>query len=1272
MKKFGFITLTLCLLVVSALGQTNTGGLVGTVSGPDGVIPGANITITDNQTKAEKTFVASGDGAFSVPQLAVGLYTVKISAPGFKTFVATDLKIDVGRQFSLNPTLEVGGITESVTVVAGTDIVNSTTGELSSTVSPRQVLELPLNGRNPLSLVGLQAGAAPNRGNGSEIINGGRTASTDFTRDGINIQDVFIRNGFVPDTPTVDNTGEFTVVTLNAGAEQGFGSSHIQLVTPRGGDAYHGALFLYNRNSKFSANNFFSNAAGNFGPNETAVLQGRANVGDPRQGRAFLNRNQFGGKVGGPLPLPYFGEGTPILLKKKAFFFFSYEKYILRQQASVTRTILLPDARNGIFSYKPTGTPAAGQCISFVGGVCKVNVLSGAGLTGPIPGVSANSLGVLPLDPLVQSRFISRTPTAGNRPDLGDGLNTTGFGFNQSDPEDRKDYTGRIDAEINDSNSVNGVYRFNQTTDARTDIDTSFNSTALAKTDAPVKFMALAWNSRFAGSFNNEARGGFQLAPVAFINDVLPQAPFLLSSLTFGLTNPEVNFRDQGRDVKTYNLQDNASWVKGNHSFRFGGTWQMYKVRSFNNAAVGIPTYALTTVNNLNTPRLANLFPGTISAADRNNADLLRYLLGGVIGSGNIAANVTSRTSGFVPGARLDRNLEYSNYAAYIGDQWRVGPRFTLNLGLRYELYTPLKTTDGLYLEPVLGSDPVASVLDPNGTYNFVGVNSGHEGEFVKTDKNNFVPSVSFAYSPSFENGFLHKLTGEGGQTVIRGGFRVSYVNDEYIRSIDNAVGQNAGLTTTAFARQGGVFTGSQDLNDRLSGNLSPTVAPPFVTPPITYAFNNVAGTNFGTVFAVDPNLQISREMEYNFGIQREIGFQTAIEVRYVGSFSNDLVRTIDYNQIDIRANGFSADFNRAVQNEIASRPPNGGLGTGNIFGNPACFASGVCQTLTVIPNLTTLGQSTVQSQVTLGTPAETALSLIQNGRTGTVRFLPNPGTGVGNLVTNAGKLRYNALQAELRRRMSGGLYFQANYTFQKILTDVTDDGINQTRVAPYLDNQNQHIDYNRASYDTTHFFNFNGIYELPFGKGKRFLSEGGWVNQVVGGWQLGSILQITSGAPLSFLDARGTLNRTARSNNQTATTNLTKDQIKDLIGYRNVNGNLYFIDPAVIATSGRAANGFESPTFTGQAFFNVNPGQTGNLERLFINGPMFWNWDASILKNFRISETTRFQIRVEAFNVTNSTRFNAPTLNINSTSFGKLTSAASPRVLQFVGRFEF
>lgn len=1291
-KRLLLVTLATCCAALAAWAQSSGGSLVGTVASADGVVPGATIVITDNQTNKQRTITATADGTFALPQLDVGTYTVKVTASGFKTYTAEAVKIDVGREYSLNVTLEVGGVEESVTVTAGADVLNATSAELSNTVSPRQVLELPLNGRNPLSLVGLQPGAAPNRGNGSEIINGGRTSSTNFVRDGINVQDIFIRNGFVADTPTVDNTGEFTVVTQNAGAELGYGSSQIQLVTPRGGSAFHGALWLYNRNSYFTANNFFSNAAGRYVATDPAVIQGRALVGEERQPRAFLNRNQFGGKIGGPLPLPRFGEGGSAIVRDKGFFFFSTEKFILRQQTPKTTTILLPNARTGLFSYRPTGTPAAGQCITFMNGICTVNVLSGAGLSGPIP---TSSLGALPLDPLIQSRFLSQLPTGGNRSDIGDTLNTTGLGFNQSDPEDRKEFTTRVDVQLTEKHSINGVYRFNRTVDARTDIDTSFNTTAQANTDAPIDFGSFGWVAS-SNRFTNELRGGFQLANVAFINDVLPSQPFLVGGIPL-ITSPEVTFRDQGRDTSTVVFADNANFLTGSHSIRFGGDIQRFKVRSFGLAGVGIPTYNISTVNNPSTPRLdAGLFPGGIALNDRNNADALRYLLGGVVGGGTIAANVTSRNAtGYTPGAALDRNLAYNTFSVYAGDQWRVRPQLTLNYGLRYEYYTPLKTTDGLYLEPVLSDDAVGSILNPNGVYDFVGRNSGTENEFVKPDKDNFSPNISFAYTPNFKNKLLGAAFGDG-RTVIRGGFRMGYVNDEYIRSIDNAVGQNAGLSATANAVQniGGVDTAS--LNARF--NALPAIVPPDFTPiPRTFAQNNTAAFNrFGTVFGVDPNLQVQRTFEYNFGIQREIGFQTALEVRYVGSRSNQLVRTIDYNQIDIRSNGFAADFNRAVANERATRVtnPNGTITPGNILGNDACIASGACQRLTVIPNLPTAGQGTIQTQVTLGTPAETALALIQNAQTGALRFLPNPNSGVINLVLNGGRMRYNALQTELRRRFSAGLYFQANYTFQKILTDVTDDGISQARVAPYLDNQNPRLDYARAPYDTTHTFNFNGIYELPFGQGKRFLDRGGLINQLFGGWQLTSIVQIASGTPLSILDPRGTLNRTGRSANQTANSSLSKEEIKELIGVYKVEpsntqgipAGIYYINPSVIAPSGRASNGFGAATFPGQVFFNVEPGQTGTVERFFINGPRFWNWDASLIKNFRIlardQQDVRFQLRIEAFNVTNSTRFraaaagvaetNSTIFNINSTTFGRLTSASSPRIVQFVGRFEF
>ncbi|HQU94207.1 MAG TPA: carboxypeptidase-like regulatory domain-containing protein, partial [Pyrinomonadaceae bacterium] len=211
MKRLFFVLAMVSLFAFTIAAQT-TGRLIGTVSGPDGLLPGATVLVTDNQTGREFTAVADGDGSFRFDQLSFGTYTVRITQQGFKTFVANDLKIDANREYSLKPVLEIGAVDAVVTVQAGADIVNSSNAELSNTVSPRQVLELPINGRNPLALLNLQAGVNPT----SSSINGQRSSSQNYTRDGINIQDNFIRTGaFVQDRPTVDDTGEFAVITQN-------------------------------------------------------------------------------------------------------------------------------------------------------------------------------------------------------------------------------------------------------------------------------------------------------------------------------------------------------------------------------------------------------------------------------------------------------------------------------------------------------------------------------------------------------------------------------------------------------------------------------------------------------------------------------------------------------------------------------------------------------------------------------------------------------------------------------------------------------------------------------------------------------------------------------------------------------------------------------------------------------------------------------------------------------------------------------------------------
>jgi hypothetical protein len=1287
MKRFTLAVLTLCLFTVSAFAQGTTGRLVGNVAGPDGNIAGATIVAKDNQTGKEQTVQATADGTFSIQQLEFGTYTVTITAPGFKTFSSTNLKIDAGRDYTLNATLEVGNISETVEVIAGADVVNSSNGELSTSVSARQVKELPINGRNPLNLLNLIAGSNPT----SSSINGQRSSSVNYTRDGLNVQDNFIRNGFVSDQPTVDDTGEFTVITQNAGAEYGSGSTQVLLVTPRGGGDFHGNVFEFNRNARFAANNFFNNLNG--------------------VGRSALKRDQFGGTISGPSILPRFGEGGPAVIRGHAFFFANYEGFRLTNQAPITTTTLLPAARTGSFTY-----------IDNAGVTRTVNVLNGSGFaTGLTPGQG----GVLTVDPLIQSRILDPMPTAGNGA-------LTGINFLQAltiqrgNPEVRNAATGRFDVDINERNSFNFIYKYNKNADARTDIAAGFSNEVFNTQGGPTILYVGAYQMTPTPSFSNEVRGGYQLSKPFFLSTTDPRSlPFLLSIPL--ATNPEPSFQSQGRNTKYYNIQDNASYTFGNHTMRFGGQGQFYRIQSINNAG-STPTYSITTTGNTATPGLVSAnFPGGINSTDLARANSLRYLLGGVIGSGSQTLYATSATSGFVKGATQIRNLNYNNYAGYVSDQWRVSPKLTLNLGLRYELYSPLNNPDQVTLEPVVpaGADPIATILNPIGTFQPVGGNAGHKGDFAKADKNNFGPNISFAYSPSFKNRFLGGMFPGEGKTVIRGGYRVDYVNDEYVRSQDNASLNNAGLGVFgASARLGGTSTGSTQFRVIGAGNAlgaAPIFVPTSAFSPggsgtRTFLENNVAagagvGSIGGTISLIDPNFQAQRNYEYNFGLQREIGFQSVIEVRYVGGYSKELTRSIDYNQLEIIKNGFLTDFMKAQQNCRLQGATIAGTGDPILRCTSAAFNPLIAgsQQLPVFDRLDAAGlltNSVILTPIRNGTPGALAETYVLNGFTG-VSFLANPNSGVVNFTTNGGRFNYNSLQVEYRRRFTKGLSLQANYTFQKILTDVTGstDEVNQTRVEPYLNNADQSRDYGRAIYDRTHTFNFNGQYELPFGKGKRFLNEGGVLDRIVGGFQLSSIVNISSGVPTGIIDGRGTLNRAGRSATQPATTSLTARQVQDLFGVFKTPNGVFIINPSVLfatatapgqptlsgfdlnqplpagytITSVRGANPVGTAPFAGQVFFPNVAGSTGNMQRNAFNGPIYANWDAGILKNIRLTETTHLQLRAEMFNVLNHANFfagsNPGILDVGSTSFGRLTSSGSvysPRIMQFGIRFEF
>ncbi|HEY6118480.1 MAG TPA: carboxypeptidase-like regulatory domain-containing protein, partial [Pyrinomonadaceae bacterium] len=596
MKRFALAVLMSCLFAVAALAQSSNGTLVGTVSDASGVIPNATVVVKDTKTGKERTVQTTDQGGFTVPDLDVGNFTVTVTSPGHKTYTATEVKIAVGMEYSLTVVMEVGDLKENVTVVAGADIVNTTNPELATTIGPRQLLELPLLTRNPLALILTSAGTASNPSQGTTI-NGQRTSSTNIVRDGVNINDNFIRSNatdFAPQRPSVDDIGEFTISSQNS-ADAGFGAAQLNLSTPRGSNGFHGALFEYNRNSHFASNSFFNNATGVYAANDPLVLAGIKVAGTPKNPRPFRNRNQFGGKVSGPI------------LKNKLFFFGYYEGLRDRVTSNKLTTTLLPAALTGGFTYNRSDN----------GALQTVNILA-----------PAFGTGITTIDPTVQSRLLSRLPL-GNTTEAGDARNTTGYRFAQQANQDRNSYTTRIDYDINSNHSIYGVYNHVGEANLRTDIDNSFNQVPLATQPSTNNFVSLGWRGTFSSKLTNELTGGtFKSVPVFHSAEPSKTNNFIVPTL---VTNPEVTFLDQGRAVRTTNVQDNVTYLRGDHSLRFGGQFQNVYIDAFNDAGI-TPTYNLGT--NINTPQIstaqfnnAALFPGGVPTAQRGTANSLLALL---------------------------------------------------------------------------------------------------------------------------------------------------------------------------------------------------------------------------------------------------------------------------------------------------------------------------------------------------------------------------------------------------------------------------------------------------------------------------------------------------------------------------------------------------------------------------------------------------------------------------------------------------------------------
>lgn len=1190
------LSLAICLPVpVSA--QTTLGRIVGTArDGSGAVVPGATVTVVSLATGEALTAVSQDDGAFVFPQLRPGRYTVKLELSGFKSVTYTDVRIEPGQEYSLAAKLDIGDLAEVVQVTAGVDLVHTTTPEVTTTVRQEQIVELPLNARNPIELIRLQAGVPGVAARQSTAINGGRPTWTQVTQDGINIQDNFIRTNsldFVPNRPTSDIIGEFTIVTNTQGVDSAGGSSQIRMVTPSGSNEFHGSAFEFNRHSRFGANSWFNNRDGIEKP--------------------YLNRNQFGGRVGGPV-------------KKGTLFFFSYYEGF-RQSVEATPNNQIPrndDYLTGVFRYRSPGSSE----------VRSVNVLQ---------------LGGLPLDRAIQQQVTSRIRSASavNNSDVGDGLNRGGYRFNQEDITSRNYFGLRMDLNAGAAHRFEGTFTRLTDVDDRTDLD-SIHERPVVFTDATTKFFVGAWRWTATSRLQNEFRVGANLAPVAFEStETFDPQLFTAASLS-NLTSPVATFQPQGRDTRTFQYIDTATYVTGNHTVQFGGSLQNIRVNPYNYAG-RFPTVTLgfSGAAPASVQLSASQFPGGISAADLAAANQHLAFLSGTVSQVSQTFQVESATSGFVPGIPNDRNYTLNNWNAYVQDNWRLKSNFTLRAGIKWEYFSPLVEDDNLNLLPVLNGRPARDVLlDPNGVVDFV------NGGFYNPDRNNFGPTIGFAWDP-FKNG----------RTSVRGAYTLAFVNEETITVGRNAAIGNAGLDSTG--------TRTNIYAQMAAG--TPVVPVPAYKVPRTYA-DQLGLSLSSAAFTVDPDIQQPKVHQFNVSVEREIGWNTAVEARYVGTLGRGIWRGVDYNQVNIEG-AFLQDFTRARQNGFLA------LAANNVF-DPA-FNANIpgSQPLTVIPGFGGgfLTNATVRSNIQQGQVASLADFYLTTAATAAMArasFYPNSGIYAADLILNGGTSDYHALQIEARRRFANGVFWQANYTFSNAMSD--SQGTAQSRFEPFLDNARPELERTRTEFHVTHVLNANAIWELPFGRDRRWLDRGGIVDAIVGGWQLSTIMHWQSGTPISLLAPRGTFNRGGRSDRAMAFSDLSRGQIQDLFGIQTLpDGRVFFIDPSVIdPATGRGVgpdNLANSASFNGQVFFNPEAGQLGNLTRLQFDGPPIFTMDLGMSKRFRIGSNYSAEFRAEMFNALNSPIFDVGDYDVNSTNFGRVTQLeVGARVVQLAIKFNF
>jgi hypothetical protein len=798
--------------------------------------------------------------------------------------------------------------------------------------------------------------------------------------------------------------------------------------------------------------------------------------------------------------------------------------------------------------------------------------------------------------------------------------------------------------------------------------------------------MTAAIHSTFGSRMTNEVRFGHQRGPVGFLRDDPPNVPFFITYAGSGqnqLATFDNTSMSQGRNTLVYQYIDNFSIVSGSHTFRLGTDIQSVTAITFNDSGlvqtIGIGSNNANQDDILNSELGANLPGGSAGTAIANRARFVYQDLVGLLARSQRTFNVTSQTSGLVPGATRQRDFKQREVSLYFQDQWRARRNFTLNYGLRWEFQGVPYEVNGIAIQPVNGIDGLFGISGANNLFkpgllagapttslDFVNGDTGKK--LYNNDWNNFAPYLGFAYSPNFEKGPMRWLFGSEGKSSIRAGYAISYLHDGFT-VVSNALGTgttNAGLIVTpANTTPFGVLTSAG----------VPLPAPAYSIP-ITDAANYASSQNNG-LWAFDPNLRVPYVQQWSLGIEREIGTNTAFEIRYVGNHAVKVYRAVDFNEVNIFENGFLNEFQNA-QNNLK-------LNGGGSF----AYAQGAAGTVP-LPIFSSLFAGLPNNQ---GWTNTGFINNLTNNNVGALAgvlafsptyrtnlfanltpnfFVANPNAAFARVVTNSSFSSYNSLQMEVRRRLSRGLQLQGNYTFSKAITD--SEG-SQSTLEVFRTLRDYRLDRHRANFDQTHRFVANFLYELPFGTGRRWLNGGfSPLRKVVEGWQLGSIITRQSGPPISIYSGRSTFNFFSNpdlnppGSNPAQLVGMSFAEFADNVGiYRTPSGVFFFNPDLLDITTDSSTGALTGAKFKEGIFAAPAPGTFGNFPRAQINAPGFTQFDFSLMKRTRFLERGEVEFKMTLYNAFNKANFSYGNVVFDDALVNINSTRGSARIIHFI-----